>query len=86
MGQSSPGIVSTKLQWIAKLARRVPKMTLTTLAHHVYVEFLKEAFRRTNKKGAVGVDGRTAKEYESDLEGNLERLLQCFKSETYYAP
>ena len=33
-------------------------MVLVTLAHHIDVEFLKEAFRRTRKDGAPGVDGR----------------------------
>ena len=41
----------------------------------VDIDWLKEAYRRTRKDGAVGVDGVTAEEYEQDLEGNLQRLL-----------
>lgn len=85
-GTSRPESVSTRLLRIAKLARDAPEMVITTLAHHVDIEFLREAYRRTRKDGAVGVDGQTAKQYEKDLEGNLRSLLKRFKSGTYKAP
>ncbi len=50
------------------------------------MEFLREAFRRTRKDGATGVDGRTGAEYEERLEENLRSLLDCFKSGRYKAP
>jgi group II intron reverse transcriptase/maturase len=78
--------VSTKLQRIAELARKAPGMVITTLSHHIDVEWLREAFRRTRKDGAVGVDGQSAKEYAQDLEGNLCSLLERFKSGRYKAP
>ena len=40
------------------------------------LDWLREAFRRTRKDGAVGVDGQTAAEYEQDLENNLRSLLE----------
>ncbi len=85
-GRSRPEEVSTKLLRIAKLAREAPEMVLTTLAHHIDVEFLHEAYRRTRKDGAVGVDGQTAREYGKNLEANLQSLLNRFKSGTYRAP
>jgi RNA-directed DNA polymerase len=85
-GTSSPTTVSTSLQRIATLAREAPERVLTTLAHHIDVPFLKEAYRRTRKDGAVGVDGQTAQAYAKDLERNLESLLSRFKSGAYYAP
>jgi len=85
-GTSSPANVSTKLQRIAKLAKDSPGMVMTTLAHHVDAAFLREAYRRTRKDGAVGVDGRTAKDYAMDLESNLSDLLARFKSGRYRAP
>lgn len=85
-GTSGPESVSTKLLRIAKLAREAPSMVFTTLAHHIDLEFLKEAYRRTRKDGATGVDGQTADDYEKDLEGNLRALLERFKSGTYRAP
>jgi RNA-directed DNA polymerase len=50
-------------------------MVFTTLAHPVDIEFLSEAYERTRKDGAVGVDGQTAEAYAADLEGNLASLL-----------
>jgi group II intron reverse transcriptase/maturase len=50
------------------------------------VEFLHEAFRRTRKDGATGVDGQTGKAYEENLEENLKSLLERFKSGRYQAP
>lgn len=61
-------------------------MVLTSLAHHIDVVFLEEAYRRTRKDGAAGVDGQTAADYAVDLEGNLQRLLDRFKSGQYRAP
>jgi RNA-directed DNA polymerase len=78
--------VSTKLQRIAELARKYCTQPLTTLAHFIDIEFLREAFRRTRKDGAAGVDGQTAKEYEERLEEHLPTLLDHFKSGTYKAP
>jgi group II intron reverse transcriptase/maturase len=85
-GTSSPANVTTKLERIAKLARDAPKMVLTTLAHQIDEEFLLEAYRRTRKDGATGVDEQTADEYASNLQGNLCSLLGRLKSGTYRAP
>jgi len=83
--QSSP-TVFTKLERIAKLAKEKPEEALTTLAHHIDVDWMREAFRRTRKDGARGVDGRGAEEYAQQLEVNLERLLSRAKSGAYRAP
>ncbi len=79
-------IVSTKQQRIAELAKQSPQMAFTSLAYLVDIDWLKEAYRRTRKDGAVGVDGVTAAEYERELEDNLQRLLDRAKSGTYRAP
>lgn len=78
--------VSTKLQRIAELARKAPQMAIRTLAHHIDAEFLREAYQRTRKDGAAGVDDQTAADYAVNLEGNLRSLLDRFKSGSYYAP
>src|SRR4029077_20473210 len=79
-------IVSTKQERIAALAKQSSQMAFTSLAYLMNIDWLKEAYRRTRKDGAVGVDGVTAEEYEQDLEGNLLRLLDRVKSGTYHAP
>jgi RNA-directed DNA polymerase len=84
--RSNPGTVSTKRQRIAELAKRTPKMGLTSLNHHLDIDWLREAYRRTRKDGAVGVDGVTAAEYEQNLEDNLRTLLDRAKSGLYRAP
>jgi RNA-directed DNA polymerase len=85
-GTPSPETISTRRRRIAELARRSPQAALTTLAHHIDIDWLMEAYRRTRKDGAVGVDGQTAKDYAVDLEGNLRSLLDRAKSGRYQAP
>jgi len=77
---------STRLQRIAQLAREDPQRAFLSLAHHIDVESLHEAYRRTRKDGAVGVDGQTAAEYEEKLQENLQSLLERLKSGRYKAP
>jgi group II intron reverse transcriptase/maturase len=64
----------------------MPEKGLTSLNQHLDLAWLREAYRRTRKDGAVGVDGQTAADYEKDLEGNLQSLLERAKSGTYWAP
>jgi len=78
--------VSTKQQRIAELAKQSPQMGFTSLAYLMDIDWLREAYRRTRKDGAVGVDGMTAAEYEQNLEANLQSLLDRAKSGTYQAP
>lgn len=61
--------VSTKLQQIAELSRRMPGVVLTTLSHHIDLEFLHEAYQRTRKDGATGVDEVTAANGASGRDG-----------------
>ena len=79
-------IVSTRLGKIAEVARNHPGEALTTLSHHIDVELLYEAWRRTRKNGAVGIDGQTAAEYKQDLYENLKALCDRFHQGTYRAP
>lgn len=79
-------LISTKLQRIATLASQKPGAALLTLAHHIDLDWLYEAHRRTRKDGAVGVDGQTAAAYAKELEANLRDLLERAKSGTYRAP
>jgi group II intron reverse transcriptase/maturase len=84
METPSSETVSTKLERIAKQAKQMPGVALSTLAHHIDREWLYEAYRRTRKDGAVGVDGQTAAEYAADLEDNLQSLLDRAKSGDHY--
>jgi group II intron reverse transcriptase/maturase len=85
-GASEPDPVFTKQQRIAELAKQSPHMGFTSLAHHIDLRWLYEAYLRTRKDGAVGVDGQTAADYAADLGDNLRSLLERAKSGTYRAP
>lgn len=84
----TPGLepISTKQRQIAKLAREAPQMAFTTLSHHIDINWMKEAFQRTRKGGATGVDGQSAQEYATRLGENLRSLVERAKSGQYRAP
>ena len=86
IGTPRPATVFTKQQRIAELARNGPEMAFTTLAHHIDINWMHMAYAQTRKDGAVGVDGQTAADYENNLMGNLQDLLDRAKSGTYVAP
>jgi RNA-directed DNA polymerase len=85
-GASKPVDVSTKQRRIAQLARQSPEMGFTSLAYYIDIDWLLEAYRRTRKDGAVGVDGQDGEDYAVNLMGNLQSLLDRAKSGTYQAP
>jgi hypothetical protein len=78
-GTSSPSSVSTELHRIATLAKELSGRVLTTLAHHIDVLFLQEAYRRT-RKGSVArfhlrdvpLCGSTEREMEERREDELQ--------------
>jgi group II intron reverse transcriptase/maturase len=61
-------------------------MGFTSLAHHIDLRWLHEAFLRTRRDGAPGVDGQTGADYVANLPVNLQALLERAKSGTYRAP
>jgi RNA-directed DNA polymerase len=87
MGEtSSSPTISTTLQQLAEQAHQYPAMAFTTLAHLIDVDLLREAYRRTRKDGAPGIDGVTAQEYAEHLEANLANLNERLRSGRYRAP
>src|SRR5262245_28747225 len=87
MGEtSSSPTVSTQLQRIAEQAKKYPEMVFTTLAHLMDVDFLREAYHRTRKDSAPGIDGVTAETYAEYLEENLRDLHARLRSGRYQAP
>lgn len=78
--------VSPKMEQIATNARRLPKVSFTSLSYHVNLEWIYEAYKSTNKNKAPGIDGVTAEKYAENLNENLEQLLNKYKSGRYKAP
>jgi len=85
-GTPSPQTISTQQLELAQRAKRYSHDALLTLAHFIDLDWLREAYRRTRKDGAAGVDGEGAADYEAALEENLSSLLDRFKSGRYRAP
>jgi RNA-directed DNA polymerase len=85
-GASKPDPVSTKRQRIAELAKQSPEMGFTSLAHHIDLGWLYEAYLRVRPDGAAGVDGQTVEDYTAHLRDHLQSLLDRAKSGTYRAP
>jgi len=81
-----PANLLTKRHWIVELARRKPGAVLFSLNHVIDFEWMREAYQRTRKDGATGIDGLTAGDYEANLETNLRDLLERIKSGRYQAP
>ena len=87
MGDTSRApTLATKLQRIAEQAVRYPTMVFTTLLYLIDVDFLREAYQRTRKDSAPGIDGVTAEEYAEHLEENLRDLHERIQSGRYRAP
>ena len=77
--------VTTKLQRLAEQAKHNPERVFTNLAHLIDVDFLHEAYRRTPKSSAAGIDGVTAKLYAEHLDENLHDLHDRLRSGRYQA-
>jgi len=78
--------VLTKQQRIAQNARTHPEVSFSSLAYHIDMEWMREAYRRTRKDAAPGVDEQTAEQFAEALETNLASLLERAKSGSYRAP
>src|ERR1700731_3168044 len=66
--------VSQALERIRQVARQGKKEKFTTLLHHISTDHLEQAFLELKEDAAAGVDGLTWRDYEADLERNLEDL------------
>ena len=64
----SPRTVSTKLQRIAELAREDAGAGFTTLAHHIDIDWLREAYGARGRTERRAWTDRRRSEYASDLE------------------
>jgi retron-type reverse transcriptase len=86
-GAQEPENMSTLQQRIAERAKQSPEMGFTSLAHLMDLSWMYQAFARTRKDGAVGVDGQSVEDYVGDdLRPKLMDLLDRAKSGTYRAP
>jgi retron-type reverse transcriptase len=68
------------------VAQRTPEVAFTSLAHHIDLQWLEEAYRRVRKDGSAGIDDVTGNQYAENLQENLQNLLDRLQSVTYKAP
>ena len=66
--------VPQALERIRKVARERKKERFTALFHHISIDLLEEAFLELNEDAAPGEDRLRWKDYEANLERNLEDL------------
>ena len=78
--------MSTQLSQIAKKAKLDHKARFTSLAHLLTPEFLKETWGKMNRRAAGGVDGKSAEQFGSELETQVEAICTQLKEGTYHAP
>jgi len=69
--------VSQALERIRKVAKERKKERFTALFHHISIDLLDEAFYELKENAAAGVDGLTWRDYEQNLERNLEEGPAC---------
>ena len=77
--------VSQALERIRKVARERKKEKFTALFHHITTELLEESFFELQENAAPGVDRRTWKDYEADIELNLIDLHERVHRGAYRA-
>ena len=71
--------MSTQLSQITKKAKLDRKVRFTSLAHLLTPEFLKETWGKMNRRGAGGVDGKSAGQFGSELEMQVETICEQLK-------
>jgi RNA-directed DNA polymerase len=77
--------VTQALERIRKVARERKKERFTALFHHINTELLEEAFYELAQNAAPGVDRLTWKDYEANLEQNIEDLHDRVQRGAYRA-
>jgi group II intron reverse transcriptase/maturase len=77
--------VSQALERIRNVARERKKEKFTTLLHHISIDLLEQAFLDLKEDAAPGVDRLTWKDYEADLERNIEDLHDRVQRGAYRA-
>jgi RNA-directed DNA polymerase len=77
--------VEQALERIRKVAKERRKERFTALFHHISTELLEQSFFELKEDAAPGVDRLTWKDYEADLERNLEDLHDRIQRGAYRA-
>ena len=76
-------LMETKLERIAEISASSPRPEFTSLYHLINKEMLLQCHKESDGNKAVGVDEITKKEYERNLEQNIDDLVERLKRKSY---
>jgi group II intron reverse transcriptase/maturase len=89
--QATSAVRTTEQSWptflraIADKARKDPNHRFGDLYRHLNQPALGQSFYLLRKNAACGVDKVTFKQYEKNLDANLDRLVERLKNKSYHA-
>ena len=75
--------METKLERISQLSRENPDMVFTSIGHLISTSLLKECHNKMDGNKAVGIDGITKKDYDKNLDKNIENPCGQTEEEAY---
>ena len=75
--------MTTKLERISELSKQHPEMKFNSIGHLINIEMLKECHYKMDGRKAVGIDGISKEEYNSNLDSNLKQLVEKLKNKSY---
>ena len=75
--------MGTKLERIAEISANSPRPEFISLYHLINKEMLLQCHKELDGNKAVGVDEITKKEYERNLEQNIDDLVERLKRKSY---
>ena len=75
--------METKLERISQLSRENPDMVFTSIGHLISTSLLKECHNKMDGNKAVGIDGITKKDYDKNLDKNIENLVDRLRKKAY---
>ena len=76
-------LTEIKLALIAGHAKREPDMQFTSLTHLLNVDFLRQCFYSLDRNKAVGLDNVSWHKYETNLDENLDNLVNKLKRKKF---
>ena len=83
MSNSELKYTLSKLSSLSKCARENKTFQFESLAHHLNVEFLKDCYNNLARNKAVGIDKVSWQDYNSNLDENLNKLVQKLKNKSF---
>lgn len=75
--------MATKLERITEIVAKHPKQKLQTLIHYLNEDTLKDKHNQMQTNKAPGIDNITKKEYQENLDENIQNLIKRMKKQAY---